>query len=248
MSTQTPAAVATAITEHPVLPEGAGERFTAFAVMGQPFASGDLLAVRLIGDLSIATGYRAVWHRDAGGTWRFITTAAAHLSCPRYFGAVPGGRHERRDVQVRWPDPWHLEVTVPGELEWTIALGRSLPTRSMTAMATRLPAKAWTSPAVLAPMGAFAGPYLGIGKARLHGVTPNGQWFTAAPTRLWTVTATRASIRGRDLGAPAPLAEQAWLGDFALPQRGLAAAGHGAFESFDPQRHVSAESMSDMSM
>lgn len=47
-------------------------------------------------------------------------------------------------------------------------------------------------------------------------------------------------VDGRHLGDPAPLATQTWLGGFPLPQRGLAAA-HGAFEAFDPTRHVSPE-------
>jgi hypothetical protein len=215
MNTTTPADAATEITEHP--------------------------ALRLIGALSVAPGYRAVWHRSPDGTWRFITTTAAHLSCPRYFGAEPGATHLRRDVHVRWPDPWRLEVSVPEILEWSVTLGETTSTRTMSAVASRLPEAAWTAPSVLAPMGRLAGPYLGVGQARLLGKAPNGQRFTAAPTRMWAVTESSAVVDSRYLGEPAPLTEQTWLGGFPLPQRGLAAAAHGAFETFDPSRHVSAE-------
>ena len=241
MNTTTPADAAAQITEHPVLPPGEGERYTGFAVLGVPFASGDVLALRLIGALSVASGYRSVWHRSPDGTWRFITTTAAHLSCPRYFGAEPGASHLRRDVVVRWPDPWRVEVSVPDVLEWSVTFGDTPATRSMSLVAGHLPEPAWSTPTVLAPMGRIAGPYLGIGQARLHGTVPNGQRFTAAPTRLWAVTESTAVVGSRYLGDPAPLTEQAWLAGFPLPQRGLAAAAHGAFEPFDPTRHVSAE-------
>ncbi len=241
MHTTTPADAATEITERPVLPPGDGERYTGFAVLGVPFASGDVLALRLIGALSVAPGYRSVWHRSPDGIWRFITTTAAHLSCPRYFGAEPGATHLQRDVRVRWPDPWRLEVSVPGLLEWSVTLEETAATRTMSAVAGRLPEAAWTAPSVLAPMGRVAGPYLGVGRSRLHGTVPNGQRFTAAPTRVWAVTESSAVVDSRYLGDPTPLTEQTWLGDFPLPQRGLAAAAHGAFEDFDPSRHAPAE-------
>jgi hypothetical protein len=58
---------------------------------------------------------------------------------------------------------------------------------------------------------------------------------------MWVVTDSRAVLHGRDLGPTGPLLRQARLSDFRMPQRGIAMVGSGHFETFDPQRHRSAE-------
>jgi hypothetical protein len=60
-----------------------------------------------------------------------------------------------------------------------------------------------------------------------------------APRKVWAVTASRAVLRGVDLGLIGPLAQQARLGDFWCPQRGVAVVGGGHFETFDAERHSS---------
>ena len=55
----------------------------------------------------------------------------------------------------------------------------------------------------------------------LTGYTPNGHLFKAAPRLVWPIAESRATFRGVDAGAPAPLRKQAMLGDFRLPQRGI---------------------------
>ena len=47
-------------------------------------------------------------------------------------------------------------------------------------------------------------------------------------------------VRAGDLGPLGPLATQAALGDFALPQRGVFMLGAVSFESFTPERHLPA--------
>jgi hypothetical protein len=91
-----------------------------------------------------------------------------------------------------------------------------------------MPAAAWTSTAILASMGPTARAMLRSGRVRLRGNTPNGHRFRAAPLRIWRVTGG-ATLRGHDLGEPAPLAEQTRLGDFWMPQRGVFFAGHARF-------------------
>ena len=71
--------------------------------------------------------------------------------------------------------------------------------------------------------------FLRSGRIRLHGRTPNGQGFKAAPLRVWRVVGGHAELDGADLGALAPLPEQTRLGDFWLPQRGLFFAGQARF-------------------
>jgi hypothetical protein len=74
-------------------------------------------------------------------------------------------------------------------------------------------------------MGAVAGRLLGVGTVALTGATSNGHLFQANPLRIWSVRETHAVVDGVDLGPAAPLAEQAHLADFFIPQRGVFAIG-----------------------
>jgi hypothetical protein len=60
----------------------------------------------------------------------------------------------------------------------------------------------------------------------LSGRTPNGHEFVAIPRQVWLVKSSRAIIRGVEAGPLGSLAEQARLGDFLIPQRGVFAVGH----------------------
>ena len=99
----------------------------------------------------------------------------------------------------------------------------------MTMMSGATPPPAWNSTAVLGAMGPMAGGLLHAGRIRLRGRTPNGPGFKVAPLRVWRVVGGHATMDGLDLGALGPLAEQAHLGDFWLPQRGLFFAGRARF-------------------
>ena len=48
--------------ESVVLPSGGEERFAGYGVMGLPFASGHVLAMRRFPASSIGPGYSSVWH------------------------------------------------------------------------------------------------------------------------------------------------------------------------------------------
>jgi hypothetical protein len=74
-------------------------------------------------------------------------------------------------------------------------------------------------------MGRVAGWSLGVGTVKLTGMTSNHQPFDANPQRIWLVTDSQAVVEGQELGATGPLAEQAHLGDFYMPQRGIFAIG-----------------------
>src|SRR5689334_16071506 len=63
----------------PVLPGGGGDRFTGYAVMGLPFRSGHVLALRRFPASSIGPGYTSVWHRDPRGDWTFYSTIQPDL-------------------------------------------------------------------------------------------------------------------------------------------------------------------------
>ncbi|WP_328389044.1 hypothetical protein [Nocardia sp. NBC_00416] len=215
------------------------ERFAGYGVMGMPFAGGHYLALRHFPASSIGAGYDAVWHRDPAGSWVIYSSVPAAASCARYFGsALEDSRVE--DISVTWTGPYALTVEIPDRLVWDLELGRSGATAAMTGLGRMLPTALWRNPAVLSLMSRVAGPALGVGRVRLSGTSPNGQWFRASPRMLWTVENSRARIDGIDIGPPGPLAEQARLGEFWLPQRGMFVVGESYFEQYDSARHRTA--------
>ena len=221
----------------PVLPPGQDERFNGYGVMGLPFSSGHVLALRRFPATSVGPGYTSVWHRDPQGEWVFYATAAPHLGCSRYFG-MNALASIQTEVRITWTAPSRFRVLVPAaSLEWDVTVGQTLATQLMNAVAGLLPGAAWRNSTFLAAMGRMAGPFLGVGRVGLHGTVPNGQRFIANPRVLFRVLDSRAVLAGTDLGLPGPVAPQAQLGDFWIPQRGMFAIGHAYFESFDPVRH-----------
>ncbi|MBF6302341.1 hypothetical protein IU459_33095 [Nocardia amamiensis] len=222
------------------LPSGEGqERFSGYGVMGMPFASGHYLALRHFPASSLGEGYDAVWHRDPAGAWVIYSSVSPEASCARYYGsAVKDVRTER--ISVTWTGPFAFTVEVRDKLVWDVELGRSAATVAMTGLGRVLPDGLWRRPAVLSLMSRVAGPVLGVGRVRLSGTSPNGQWFRANPRMMWIVENSRARIDGIDIGPPGPLAEQVRLGDFWLPQRGMFAVGETFFELYDAERHQAA--------
>ena len=196
--------------------------------MGMPFASGHYLALRDMVASSVGPAYRAIWHRDPKGRWTIHTAGAPDLSCPRYFGSATDVEQVPR-IDVSWDGDYEFTVSLHGVLTWRIELAATPATRTMTAMGGAMPAVAWTSTAVLASMGPMARTMLRSGRVRLHGSTPNGPRFKAAPLQVWRVVGGGATLRDRDLGELAPLAEQTRLGDFWMPQRGIFFAGYARF-------------------
>lgn len=209
---------------HPQLPPGSEERVAGYGVMGQPFASGHVLGLRRWTASSVGEQFASVWHRDPSGSWRFYESAQPQVACSRWFGhgveesvVVP--------IEVQWDGPEQLHVTAGEIVDWHLTLAASPMTRVMSAMGGSLPLAAWRSPRMLGAMGAMASATLGVGKVSMTGLTANGLPFDANPMRIWRVVDSRATIDGADAGPPAPLPEQARLGDFWIPQRGIFAMG-----------------------
>jgi hypothetical protein len=218
----------------PTVPEGTGERFCGYGVMGLPFQSGHLLALRRFPASSLGYGYSSVWHRDPAGRWTFWSDLAPQASCARFF-APAEARVEVASIRVRWAGPRSFRVIIGGGvLDWLVVLRATPATLLLNTVAACLPWRAWRQPALLRAMGAVAGPLLGAGAVNLAGHTPNGHRFTAVPLQGWMVGASHAVVRGTDAGEPGPHPVQARLGDFAFPQRGLFVIGGGYFESAEP--------------
>jgi hypothetical protein len=202
-----------------------------------PFASGDLLCLRRFPASSFGPGYASVWHRSAEGQWTVYTSIAPEQSCPRFIGAA-ASRVVETPITVDWTGPAELSVSVPAaELSWRIHIASTPVTRMMNLMMAMMPTALFRSNAVLTMMSLMSTAMLAAGRFRLRGHVPNGQWFQAAPRRVWMVREASATIAGRDLGAQAPLALQAMLGEVPLPQRGVLMMGAFSFEGYAPDRH-----------
>lgn len=223
-------------TEGSEVPAGVyGERFGGYGVMGLPFRSGHVLALRRFPASSLGGPYTSVWHRDPSGRWSMYQNVPPEQACPRYFDAAVD-HTQRSEIDLTWSDPTSLEVTAEG-LRWTVRMTSTRMTRAMNVVANRTPPRAWSSPSVLRAMALVAGAAMQVGRVGLQGTAPNGQRFQAHPLRVWMVADSSAVIHGEDLGAPGPLGEQARLGDFWIPQRGVFAIGRSFFEDFDPTHH-----------
>ncbi|GEM_PF-926087 len=204
------------------VPGGGGDRFSGYAVLGLPFSSGHVLALRRIEASSIGAAYTSVWQRDPDGRWTFHQNVPPEQSCPRYFGAAIS-EHTTEPIRIDWSDGHRFRVTVgaPGEIMWDVRLAATPATRIMNAAASVMPSRWWEKRVVLSAMEAAARSILGTGQMNLTGRTPNGHAFMGIPRMIWRIAESRATIRGVDVGTPAPLDQQATLGDFRIPQRGI---------------------------
>src|SRR5205823_3739577 len=84
--TMKPREIVQQIETNPALPAGSGDRFAGYAVIGLPFRSEHVLALRRFPASSVGPGYTSVWHRDPRGVWTFYSTVNPDLGCSRYFG------------------------------------------------------------------------------------------------------------------------------------------------------------------
>jgi hypothetical protein len=225
------------------LTDGGDERFFGYAVIGLPFNSGHILALRRFPASSIGPAYTSVWHRDPEGRWTFYQDAPPELSCSRYFGNEIDETVER-PIELKWDGPGNFTVRIDGErmLEWSVTTRTTLATRLLNRAARLVPSSWWRSPTVLSMMAAAARVGLGAGILRLTGHLPNGQSFIANPSMFWLIDESRASIDGVDFGRPAPLPEQGRVGEILIPQRGIFAVTRAYIESFDPVRHLTTTS------
>ena len=218
---------------------GHGEQFSGYGVMGLPFSSGHVLAMRRFPVTSIGPGYTSVWLRRPSGSWTIYADAPAEISCARYFGAALDTTLQC-PVMVTWTDDAAFTVTVDGDvgLVWKLELESTPVTRAMTAAVGALPGPLLESKPFLKAMGAAAGPALRSGHLGLTGNVPNKQGFRAKPRRMWFVSQSSATLGGQDLGDLQPLRVQSRLGDFWIPQRGIFMIGASSFDPFDPARHL----------
>src|SRR5215813_15518755 len=118
-----------------VLSEGEDERFFGYAVIGLPFESGHILALRRFPGSSIGPGYTSVWLRDPAGRWTFYQDAPPELACSRYFGNEID-ETEQRPIDIEWNGPRSFTVRIDGgrSLEWQVTMRPTLMTRLMNSL------------------------------------------------------------------------------------------------------------------
>src|SRR5215470_16530734 len=94
-----------------VLSEGEDERFSGYAVIGLPFRSGHVLALRRFPASSVGPGYTSVWHRDPQGAWTFYSSINPELGCSRYWGREITC-NVVAPIEIEWTGPAQFSVTV----------------------------------------------------------------------------------------------------------------------------------------
>jgi hypothetical protein len=208
------------IEDKPTLPDGRGDRFGGYAVIGLPFRSGHVLAMRRFPASSIGAGYTSVWHRSPQGEWTFYSTIAPEQGCSRYFGGEVH-RNVVAPIEIVWTGATQFSVIITDALEWEVTLTETSMSRLMNVFAGLIPDSWWQAKMMLKAMGCAARIALGTGKLNLLGTTPNGQQFMANPRQAWLIDSSRAVINGTDAGIVGALSEQARLNDFLIPQRGV---------------------------
>jgi hypothetical protein len=197
--------------------------------MGLPFSSGHVLAMRRFPASSIGPAYTSVWHRTPDEKWTFWQDQPDDQSCPRYF-ATAASETRRLAIELSWPTESTLRIEVPDAgLVWTSNLSSTPVTHALNVAGRVLPGPAWRSRPFMTAMGPMAGRVLGAGKVGMTGVTPNEQSFIANPMRMWVIDTASAQLGEKDFGPVGALDEQARLGDFWIPQRGVFAVGRISF-------------------
>ena len=221
------------------LPSGSEEHFAGYGVMGVPFTSGHLLAMRRFPASSLGQGYTSVWHRNPQGRWTFYSDVPPQLACPRYFGSAIG-EAVVREIGITWSSPRDFTIAIEEDfgLDWHLSLAATPATRLINAVGGLLPDALWRKEAVLKPMGKAASLMLRAGRLGLTGQAPNHQRFIANPMLIWAVQSSTARVGNQDLGSVGPLPIQTRLGDFWIPQRGIFAIGRAFFEPLDPAQHA----------
>ena len=212
------------------VPLGKGDRFAGYAVIGLPFRSGHVLALRRFPASSVGPGYTSVWHRSPAGDWTFYSTVPPEQGCSRYFGGEIK-QNVVGPIDIVWTGPAQFRVLIGDTIRWEVTLTESLLSRLMNAAARLVPEKWWQTRMTLKVMGTAARMVLGTGKMNLAGKTPNGHEFIANPQRVWLVDSSRAVVNQLELGPVGPLNQQASLNEFLIPQRGVFAVASAFLEA-----------------
>ncbi len=195
-----------------------------YAVMNQPMASGDLLALRVF-PRSDFGGYVSVWHCDPDGAWsQYVDLAPVEAGCPRAW-SPPLARSGPASLHLDWTGPNELEVRMDRPaLRWRLSMSRTVPLVLLNALHAPLPLSTWR-PRALVAVREWMVRLLGLGAVSMSGVVPAGERLVAVLRRMFWVEHSTARLDGRDLGGPVVLDRCPTIGGWPLPRRGVFAIG-----------------------
>ena len=174
------AALAAEAEDHRDPPAGDGERYAGYGIMGLPFASGHVLAMRRFPASSVGPAYTSIWHRDPGGGWEFWQDQPDEQGCARYFSAALDATR-RVAIALAWSGDTTLRLAVPElDFSWSATMASSPVTRLLNGVGSVLPERAWTNRHVLTAMGAVAGVALRASSRTPAGAPERGEGHAAA--------------------------------------------------------------------
>lgn len=215
------------------------EYVRGWGVMGLPFDSGHVLALRIFPQSSFGP-YRTVWHRDPDGRWSIYADAArVEHACPRYYAPACSYVGPAR-IGVEWTGPRTVRITMDEPaLEWTVTAARSPLMGVLNPISAALPLASWRPPALLRARELLA-QALGMGRLKMAGTTPSGHTGLLMPHRMYLVDASSAVLDGVDLGSPTRLPDAPEIGGVPLPARGVLAIGQAMWPIRDRDEYDSA--------
>lgn len=212
------------------------EYVKGWGVFAQPFATGHVLALRVVRENDFGS-YRTLWHRDPEGAWSiYVDGPRLDTACPRYYGAACTYTGFGR-LDLEWLGPATLRVHLDSiDLDWVLTAVQTPLLRILNVLNDAVPLSTWRYPAMVHTRERIARA-LGMGGLRLRGRMPSGHVGTLMPQRMYLINDAAATLNGRDLGPPAQLRDNPTIGDFPLPARGVLAVGQGVWEILDPQEY-----------
>lgn len=212
------------------------EYVRGWGVMGLPFDSGHVLALRVFPQGSFSP-YRTVWHRSPTGDWSiYVDGPSADVACPRYYGAACS-RIAHASIRLSWTGPRSLHVSVDDpSLEWELTAARSLRLGLLNPISAALPLWTWRPPSLLRARERLA-QALGMGELSLSGVMPSGHVGVLMPQRMHFVDEASATLQGVDLGSPTRAEVNPTIGSVPLPARGVLAIGQAMWPIRDQEEY-----------
>jgi hypothetical protein len=209
------------------------EYVKGWGVMGLPFDSGHVLALRVFPENDFGP-YKSFWHRDPEGNWSIhVDGPRLDTACPRYYGAACT-QTSYAHLELTWTGPATLLVKMDDPaLEWTVTASSTTYLDWLNAMSAAMPMATWRPRALLRAREGMAR-MLGVGPIALSGVMPSGHTGTLMPKQMYYIDESRAVLDGIDLGQPTHLAQCPTIGAVPLPARGMLAIGAAVWEILDP--------------
>jgi hypothetical protein len=209
------------------------EYVKGWGVMGLPFDSGHVLALRVFPENDFGA-YKSLWHRDSEGHWSIhVDGPRLDTACPRYYGAACTQTGFAR-LALTWTGPATLQVIVDEPaLKWTLTASSTTYLDWLNAVSTAMPTATWRPRALLHAREGMAR-MLGVGEIELSGVMPSGHTGTLMPKQMYFIDDSHAELGGVELGHPTHLKQCPTIGGVPLPARGMLAIGEAVWEILDP--------------